>query len=241
MRHVDEEGRADRVGDLAHPGPVDDARVRGEPPKDHLGAHLLRQLRHRVVVDHLGLAIDAVRMDLVELAAEVGGASVCEVAAGRQVHPHHSIARLAHGHVDGGVGLRAGVRLDVDVVGSEELLRAFDRERLDLVDSLASAAVIAAAGIALGVLVGEKGAQRLEDRGAREVLRGNELESLGLAPVLLADQVGDLGILAVEGPKAHGRNRSCQPRNAIPSAAAAARAAPVPGWRLRAARVAPGR
>ena len=59
-----------------------------------------------------------------------------------------------HGHEDGHVRLRAGVRLDVGVLGAEELLRALDRERLGDVDELA-AAVVALARIALGVLVGE--------------------------------------------------------------------------------------
>ena len=60
-----------------------------------------------------------------------------QVAAGRQVHAHHAVARLAHGHVHGGVGLRARVRLHVHVLGAEELLGALDGERLDLVDDLA--------------------------------------------------------------------------------------------------------
>ena len=203
VRHVDEERRADRVRDLAHPRPVDDARVGREAADDHLRPHLLGQLLHGVVVDQLGLAIDAVRVDLVELAAEVRGAAVREVAAGRQVHAHHPVAGLAHRHVDGRVGLRAGVRLHVHVLGAEQLLGALDGERLDLVDHLAGAAVVAPAGIALGVLVGEQRAERLEDRRAGQVLGRDQLERLGLALVLLADQVGDVGIDPVEGPKGH--------------------------------------
>jgi hypothetical protein len=41
------------------------------------------------------------------------------------------VARLQHGGVDGEVGLRAGVRLDVGVLGAEELLGALDGELLD--------------------------------------------------------------------------------------------------------------
>ena len=47
--------------------------------------------------------------------------------------------------VDGHVGLGAGVRLDVGVLGAEELLGALDGQRLDHVDELA-AAVVALAG-----------------------------------------------------------------------------------------------
>ena len=66
---------------------------------------------------------------------------------------HDRVAGLEQRVVDGGVGLRAGVRLDVGVLAAEQRLRALDRERLDHVDVLA-AAVVALAGVALGVLVG---------------------------------------------------------------------------------------
>ena len=65
-----------------------------------------------------------------------------------QVHPQHGVAGLQHGEVDGHVGLRAGVRLHVGVLGAEELLGALDGEFLDDVDVLA-AAVVAPARAAL--------------------------------------------------------------------------------------------
>ena len=74
----------------------------------------------------------------------------------------------------------AGVRLDVGVLGAEERLGAVAGEVLDLVDDLA-AAVVALAGNALGVLVVEPRAERLEHRDRGEVLRGDELERLLLA------------------------------------------------------------
>ena len=77
---------------------------------------------------------------------------VGEMAAVSQVHPENRVARLEHGHVDGHVGLRARVRLDVDVVGAEELLGAVDRQGFGDVDELAPA-VVPLARIPLGVLV----------------------------------------------------------------------------------------
>jgi hypothetical protein len=56
-----------------------------------------------------------------------------------EVHAEDLVARLEHGGVDGEIGLGAGVRLDVGVLGAEELLRALDGEGLDLVDLLAAA------------------------------------------------------------------------------------------------------
>ncbi len=116
-----------------------------------------------------------------------------QVTAVRERHAEHRVARLQHGHEDGHVRLRAGVRLDVGVVGAEEPLRPLDREPLGLVDVLA-AAVVAPAGIALGVLVGEDRPRRFADRAAGVVLRGDEFEVLALAPLLAGDRRGDLGV-----------------------------------------------
>ena len=83
----------------------------------------------------------------------------------RQVQPEDGVARLQQRHVGRGVRLRAGVRLHVRVLGAEELLGAVAREVLHHVGELA-AAVVALAGIALGVLVGEDRPGRFE-HGAR--------------------------------------------------------------------------
>ena len=70
---------------------------------------------------------------------------------------------------------------------------AVDGELLDLVHDLA-AAVVALAGIALGVLVGERRAHRLDHRAAGEVLARDQLEAVLLAPQLAVDEARDLGI-----------------------------------------------
>ncbi len=100
------------------------------------------------------------------------------------------------------VGLRAGVRLDVDPFGAEKLLGAVARELLDLVDGPA-AAVEAAAGIALGVLVGEDGADGLHHGEGHEVLGGDELDAVALTAQLVVDDLGDLGVGLVQVVEVH--------------------------------------
>ena len=73
-----------------------------------------------VVVDPLGLLVDAVRVDLVQPAREVDRRAVGEVAAVGEVHAQDPVARLEDAEVGGHVGLGAGVRLDVDVLGARE-------------------------------------------------------------------------------------------------------------------------
>ena len=128
----------------------------------------------------------AVRDDRVELAGEIQRVAVRQVAAVREVHAEHGVARLEQREVHRHVGLRAGVRLHVGVLGAEERLGARDRRALDDVDELA-AAVVAPARIAFGVLVGEDRAGGLEHGAADEVLRRDQLEAAVLALQLVAD------------------------------------------------------
>ena len=57
-----------------------------------------------------------------------------EMAAGGEGHTEDGIARLEPGEVNSVVGLGAGVRLDVGVVGVEEATGAVDGEALNPVD-----------------------------------------------------------------------------------------------------------
>ena len=121
------------------------------PGHDHLRPMLARQRAHLVHVDQVGLAVDVVRDEVVVLAGEVDRRAVGQVAALVEPEAEHGVAALQQRVEDGHVGLRAGVGLDVGVLGAEQLLRAIAREVLRHVDDLA-AAVVAPPGIALGVL-----------------------------------------------------------------------------------------
>jgi len=100
---------------------------------------------------------------------------------------------LAQGLVHGEVGLGAGVGLHIGIIGAEELLGPLNGDVLHHVHAL-TAAVVALAGIALCVLVGEDGAGGGQDSGADDVLRGDQLDVLLLAVVLGADGLSHLGI-----------------------------------------------
>ena len=100
---------------------------------------------------------------------------------------------LAQGLVHGEVGLGAGVGLHIGIIGAEELLGPLNGDVLHHVHAL-TAAVVALAGIALCVLVGEDGAGGGQDSGADDVLRVDQLDVLLLAVVLGADGLSHLGI-----------------------------------------------
>jgi len=75
------------------------------------------------------------------------------------------------------------VRLHVDMLSVEEASSAVDGQLFGIVDPFAPA-IVAFAGVSLGVLVGENGAGCLHDGRAAMVFRGDEHDVLGL-PLLL--------------------------------------------------------
>ena len=89
----------------------------------------------------LRLAVDLVGNDLVQAPGHVLLHAVRQVAAVGQREAHDRVAGLQQRVVDGRVGLGAGVRLDVRVLGAEQRLGAVDRELLGDVDELAAAVV----------------------------------------------------------------------------------------------------
>ncbi len=191
--HVDHEPGADLVGDAAERGEVELARV-GRPARDdQLRAALVGEAGDLVHVDPVVVRADVVGGDVVEPAREVQAHAVGEVAAVGEVEAQDGVARLEQRGHDGGVGLGAGVRLDVGELGAEEGLDPVDRELLDHVDVLAPA-VVAPARVALGVLVGEHRALRGEDGRRREVLAGDHLQRPLLAGGLPPDRGVDLGV-----------------------------------------------
>ena len=159
---------------------------------------LERLVAHDVHVDEERLGVDAVGVRLVELAREVQLHAVGEVAAVGELEAEDAVAGRRDRGQHRGVGGGARVRLHVRVRGAEQALGALDRERLGDVDELA-AAVVAAAGVALGVLVGEHGALRFEHGARHEVLARDHLERAALAAELLLEGRGDLGIDGFEG------------------------------------------
>ena len=111
----------------------------------------------------------------------------------RQLQPHQRVAGQHHCHVRGEVRLRSTVRLDIGVVGIEQLEGPIDCQLLDFVHYLAPA-VIPPPRIALGVFVGELRSHGFENRTRYEILRGDEFEPVLLPGYLSTDQSMDTGI-----------------------------------------------
>ena len=158
---------------------------------------LLGQAFELVVIDGLRFLAHAVGNDLVHLPGEIQRVPVRQVAAVRQAHAQQRVAGFQHGHIDGLIGLAAGVRLDVGVLRAKELLGALDGKILRHIHVLATA-VVALAGQALGVLVGHHRAQGFQHRLADEILRGDQFHRASLPVNFQVDGARDFRVHLVE-------------------------------------------
>ena len=197
VRHVDHEIRPDGLGHLGETLEIDLQRVGRSAGDDQFRLVLMGQPFHRVVVDGL-VGVQPVAHHLEPLARHVEWHAVGQVAAFGQAHAHDGVAGLQQREEHRLVGLRARIGLYVGILGAEQGLEPVDRQLLDDINVLA-ATVIAFAGIALGVLVGQLRALGLHHRWRGVVLAGDQLDVLFLAGVLKRDRGPEFGVDVGEG------------------------------------------
>ena len=116
-----------------------------------------------------------------------------EVAAVVQLHPHHGIPRFQQGEVDGHIGLRPAVGLDVGVLCPEEFLGAFYGQAFHHVHVFATA-VVAPTRVAFRVLVADNAGTGSQHRLAGVILRCDKDDGLALAAVFSLKRLGNFGV-----------------------------------------------
>ena len=193
VRHIEDVECAHLVGNLAHAREIPQARVSAGAADDDLRLFLLGNLFHLVVIDGLGVAAHVIKRGAIELAAEAQSMTVREVTAVRKIEAENGVTRRENSRVGRSVGLRAGVRLHVDVLAAEELAGAIAGQILHDVGILA-AAVVTASRIALGIFIGEDRAGCLQHRFGDEVFARYHLQSLVLAEGFVINGGGYIGI-----------------------------------------------
>jgi hypothetical protein len=193
VSHVNEQVGANFVRDSAEAWEVEDLRVSAETGHDHFRLVLNSQALDFVVVDQ-AIVIDAVLYRVVQLARGGNAGAVGQVTTVGQAHTEDGVASVEQGQVHRAVGLRAGVWLDVGVVGTEQLLGAVDSQLLDDVDVFATA-VVTLAWIAFGVLVGQHRALGFHHRCAGVVFRSDQLNVMLLALGFLLHRGKQFGVI----------------------------------------------
>ncbi len=197
MGHVYHQRAADRRRDLGKLGMVDLPGVGRAASEDQLGAMLTGERLDLVEVDQRVFLAHAI-MDRVEpLAGHVGRRAVRQMAAGIEAQAHDRVARPDEREEHRLIGLAAGVGLHIGIAAAEQARGPLDRKVFRDVHELA-AAIVALAGIAFGVFVRQRRADRLQHGARDDVLRGNQFDFLALTLQLQPDGPRELGVCLAE-------------------------------------------
>ena len=198
MRDVSHQNGAYRVRDVRKAFEVNVKRIGRSTRDDELGLMFLGQALDFIVVDCFGVIAHAVAHDIEITAGKIEVHAVREMAAVGKAHPHHRVARIQKAEQNGFVGLRTGVRLDIDShfdTGglAKELLGSLDGDAFHLIHILA-AAVVALARITFGVLIRQKRPLSLHNRRRRVVFARDQLNVLFLTIRLSLNELPDFAI-----------------------------------------------
>ena len=158
-------------------------RICGPACDDDPGPVGQRRLAHLLGFNAHGVTIDLVGERPVVLSREVQTHAVGQVTTVSEGKTENGIANVGHGHERRSVGLSAGVRLNVDVVTTKDLLSTLNCQGFGHVDELASA-VVAPPRVPFCVFVRQDRALRLENGSRNKVLRGDHLQGVALSPEL---------------------------------------------------------
>ena len=121
VRHIHHKVCAHAFGDVREAREIDDAAVRRSARENELRLIFGGLLLHVRKVDE-ALRVHVVEFHIEELAAEIDGRAVRQVAAVIERHGEDRVARLQYAHIRREIRVRAAVRLDVHmVVGMEHL------------------------------------------------------------------------------------------------------------------------
>ncbi len=196
--HIHHEQRADGVGNFAQALEVENARVGAGAGANQFGFVFVGEFFNDVVINALGLRVHAVGHDVEEAAGEIDFVAVGEVSAVVEAHGEHGVAGFHHGEIDRHVGRAAAVRLHIGVFGAEKLFGAVNGQLFGIVHEF-TAVVVATAGVALGVFVGQHGALSFAHGAADVVFGGNQLNVLPLADGLALQSVIHFGVALANG------------------------------------------
>ena len=209
--HVDHQVGTNAVGDFAHLGEIHLTRDGRTTCDDQLGLVFGSQSLNLIIVDQAVLLAHAILNGVEPFARLVGLGAVGQVAAGIQRHTQNGVTRLQQRGENTLVCLAARVRLNVCEITTEQLLGAVDRQIFGDVDILATA-VIAAARITFGVLVGHDRALGFHHSGRNDVFGRNQLDLVALAAQFIGDRLVQFGIARGERfGEETGIGHSCAP------------------------------
>ncbi len=196
VRHIHHEDRADFLYNLRHALKVDHAGVRTCARNDKLRLDLAH-LRFKRIVIYESVVAYSVGNEIVDKPRHIYRASVGEMSAVREIHAHHGVSGLEECEVNRKVSLRAGVGLNIGVLGAEQTARALYCNVFDDIDAFASA-VVAVSRISLGILV-DAGSRHCEhDLFGYKVFTCDKFETASLTVKLGVNRFAHFGVVGFQ-------------------------------------------
>ena len=127
VSHIHPQFRADFASDFRKLGVIDLSRIGACPGNNQFRFMFASQFCDLVEIDLMILFSNSIWDRLIELTGKVQMHSVSQMTTHRQIHRQERVARLQHGLVNGHIGLRTRMRLDVHMLRPEKAFRAVDR------------------------------------------------------------------------------------------------------------------
>ena len=195
MSHIYHEDSADFMCDISDDIEANSSGICACTGNDELRLAFICNAAELIIIYLLILLAYAVRNDIEILTAHIDGAAVGKMTAVAEVHAENCITGVEQRKVYGQVCLCAGMRLNICMLCTEELLNAFTSEVLNLINAFASA-VVALSGITFCILVCKVAAHSCHNSLTHKVLRSNKLEVAALAGKLLFHIAAKFGVMS---------------------------------------------
>ena len=169
MRHVDHQICAHFMRDSSHAFEVDDARIRRCAANDQLRFAFLGQTFHLVVIDTLGLRMNAIGDELIILAREVHRRAMGQMSAMIERKTKNGVAQFDGCLISCQIRIRATMGLNICKPTLEKLFGAIASKVFYDID-LFTTAIITFARIAFCIFIGKHAAHCFHDSRRCEVL-----------------------------------------------------------------------
>ena len=193
MGHIHHQVGTHLIGDLPEFRKINEPGIGAGTGNDELRLIFQSGFPHGLVVNGLGLIVQAIGDHMEILSGDIHRAAVGQMAAVVQIHAHDCVTGLDQRKKCRQIGVCAGVRLYVGIFAAKQFAGAFPGNVLRDIHGIA-AAVIASAGIALGVLIGQAGAHCQHHRLADDILGRDQLDVAALPCKFLLNGCSHLGV-----------------------------------------------
>ena len=192
VSHIHHKHRPRLVGDLPEFLKINGSGIGRRPRNDHFRAAFQRGFPQLIIIDK-SLVVHPIGHDLKIFSGNIHRASVGEMSAVIQIHPHDGVPGVADRKLHRQIGLCPRMGLYVGIIAAKELLRPLNGQLLHHIHALASA-VVTLRRVSFRILVGQRAAHGRHHRFAHPVLGSDQLDMAVLSLLLIHDGLGDFRV-----------------------------------------------